>query len=614
MSSPKLIYPDVLRILAIIGVVLIHVTAPTVGESVRIPHAAFWWISNMFNSAARWSVPVFVMVSGMLILGTDKTLNLREHYKLRMMRVIPAFLIWSIVYYVWGKRHALHTVDSIDFLKGLVQDSIHYHLWFVYMLIGLYIIAPPLRVFVKHASTKMLVYICVACFIAHNASAILGLMNIQLGIQVPKWTGYIGYFLLGYLLSRHSFHTKARVVLYIGGIAAYAATVVGNYALLFHLPDRAGSSYFYNYLSLPVLFMSVALFVWVKQLKFETMSTGIVNGIHFLSASTYSIYLSHVLFFEFFYEKRPWDIINGNPLYYVPIVTGIVLISSLLLYVLQTMLLRIRTIRINKNSFPQSFQAISDQFKEIYSYREMLYNLVMKDLRAKYKGSVLGFFWTFLNPILMLAIYSFVFSFLIKMQIPNYPLFILVALLPWNYFTQAVTQGAGILLQNADVLKKIYFPREVLPISAVISSLANYILTLAVLIPVLWFFGFLHVTLISFPLILLVQTLLVLFIVMLVSVGSVYFRDLAHFIAVFLTVFFYLTPIIFPLELIPETFRWLFELNPFTVLIDAYRNIFLSGLWPDFVSLLKMALFLIVINGIAFRMFAYLQRNVAEEI
>lgn len=614
MSRPKLIYPDVLRILAILGVILIHVTAPTFGESYRIPHTAYWWTTNAINTASRWCVPLFIMVSGMFILASDKALDLKGHYKQRMLRVLPAFLIWSIIYYFWGHRHTLQTVDAGDFIKGLVQNNIHYHLWYVYMLIGLYIIAPPLRVFVKNASTQMLVYVCSACFVAHNVSSLLELWDIRLGIQVPALTGYIGYFLLGYLLSRTEVHSKLRIVLYISGLAAYFVAMIGNYGLLFHMPDHAGNTYFYEYSSLPVVFMTIALFILVKQLKFEGVSPGIVKGIHFLSASTYSIYLSHLLFFEFFYEKRPWDIIHGNPLYYVPVVTGIVLLSSLLLYVIQTGLLRLGTVRIKKSVISAALRGIADQCKEIVAYREMILNLVMKDLKAKYKGSVLGFFWTFLNPMLMLAIYSFVFSFIMKMQIPNYPLFILVALLPWNYLTQAVMQGAGCFIQNADVLKKIYFPREVLPISAVLSSLVNYVLTLVVLIPALWLFGDLKATLVSFPVVLLVQTLFVLLIAMLVSVGTVYFRDLEHFLSIILTICFYLTPIIFPLELIPESFQWVFHLNPFTILIDAYRNLFLYGTWPDFQSLFIMAVILLVLNMIAFRVFALLQRNVAEEI
>ncbi|MNJ69363.1 Teichoic acid translocation permease protein TagG [compost metagenome] len=115
--------------------------------------------------------------------------------------------------------------------------------------------------------------------------------------------------------------------------------------------------------------------------------------------------------------------------------------------------------------------------------------MVLKDLRARYKGSVLGFLWTFLNPLLMLGIYSFIFSSIMKSDIPNFPMFILVALLPWNYFSQAITQGARSIINNADLLKKVYFPREILPLSVIGSHLINYLFTLAILIPALWLSG-----------------------------------------------------------------------------------------------------------------------------
>ena len=113
------------------------------------------------------------------------------------------------------------------------------------------------------------------------------------------------------------------------------------------------------------------------------------------------------------------------------------------------------------------------ELKEIYLYREMLRNLVARELRARYKGSFLGFLWTFLNPLLMLVVYSIVFSFVMRVQVEKYTMFLFVALLPWNYLSQSVLQSAASLVQNANLVKKIYFPRAVLPLSVVAANMVN---------------------------------------------------------------------------------------------------------------------------------------------
>ena len=119
-------------------------------------------------------------------------------------------------------------------------------------------------------------------------------------------------------------------------------------------------------------------------------------------------------------------------------------------------------------------------FKELYEYREMIISLVRKDLRGRYKGSVLGFLWTFINPLLQLIVYTIVFSIIMNTSYEQYYLFLFVALVPWMFFSSSVTDGAASILKEKDMVKKIYFPREVLPISTVTSGFVNMILTFIV--------------------------------------------------------------------------------------------------------------------------------------
>jgi ABC-2 type transport system permease protein len=261
------------------------------------------------------------------------------------------------------------------------------------------------------------------------------------------------------------------------------------------------------------------------------------------------------------------------------------------------------------------FALVWQQLKDIYLYREMLRNLVSKELRARYKGSVLGFFWTFANPLLMLVVYSVVFSFIMRIQVENYAMFLFVALLPWNYLAQSTLQSAGSLVQNHGLIKKIYFPRAVLPMSIVLANLTNYSLGLFVLIPALLFFRIeLTPALLAFPAVVALQTLLVVSVALLVAVATVYFRDLEHITTILMTVWFFLTPVLYPADLVPEHFRSIYMLNPVAILVDAYRSIFLYGRWPDWHALALLTPVLLALLLISFAVFERLQRAVAEEV
>jgi ABC-2 type transport system permease protein len=258
---------------------------------------------------------------------------------------------------------------------------------------------------------------------------------------------------------------------------------------------------------------------------------------------------------------------------------------------------------------------VGQQLKEIYLYREMLKNLVAKELRARYKGSVLGFFWTFFNPLLMLIVYSLVFSFVMRVQTENYAMFLFVALLPWNYFATSVLQGAASLVQNSSLIKKIYFPREILPLSVVLTNLVNYLLSLFILIPALLIFKVdLTLALIAFPAILIVETLLVASLTFLVAIANVYFRDLEHIMGVLMMAWFFLTPVLYPADLIPQNAKFIFNLNPATPIIEAYRSIFYAGKWPQWDVLGYLTIGLLVLVIISLVVFGRFQKTVAEEI
>ena len=192
-------------------------------------------------------------------------------------------------------------------------------------------------------------------------------------------------------------------------------------------------------------------------------------------------------------------------------------------------------------------------FERIYNYRELLKSNVKKEIRGRYKNSILGVLWSFLNPLLQLAVYSVIFGALLAGSDPTYHIYICVALIPWTYFTTAITQSAFTVIGNGDIVKKVYFPREILPISVVTSGAVNFLISSIIIVAFVLAAGMgLSKYIILYPFILLVQYILLLGIGFIVSAITVYVRDLEHIIGIILMAAFYGTPIVYKLEQLPE--------------------------------------------------------------
>ncbi len=253
--------------------------------------------------------------------------------------------------------------------------------------------------------------------------------------------------------------------------------------------------------------------------------------------------------------------------------------------------------------------------KELFKYKEMLNNLVRKDLRTRYKGSFLGFLWTFINPLLQLVVYSIIFSTIMRMNIEKYPMFLFVALLPWIFFSTSIQVSSSSIISNKDLVKKIYFPREVIPISVVTSGFMNLLFGFVIVFPALLIYRIkLNATIIYLPLVIIVEYVITLAFSLIFSALDVYFRDLEHILGIVIMAWFYLTPIIFPVEMVPKKYLKFFFLNPMTPIIAAFRDILYYGKIPDIQMLiinLASGLLLLVFG---YRVFKILQKNFAEEI
>lgn len=255
-------------------------------------------------------------------------------------------------------------------------------------------------------------------------------------------------------------------------------------------------------------------------------------------------------------------------------------------------------------------------FSDIYKYRQMIFSLVHKEIRGKYKGSVLGFMWTFFNPLLQLVVYTFVFQILMRQQIEKYYLFLFVALVPWIFFSSSVAAGSSCISMYGDMVKKIYFPREVIPISFVTSQFVNMLYTFIVIFGVIIFtlHGVNFLALLCLPLIMIVEYFLALGMTLLFSAITVYVRDVSHILNIVIMAWQFLTPIMYSSERVPREYLTFWNLNPMTPIVESYRSILYYKQVPDLKTLglaVAMGVFFLIFGEFVF---SKLQRGFAENL
>ena len=256
------------------------------------------------------------------------------------------------------------------------------------------------------------------------------------------------------------------------------------------------------------------------------------------------------------------------------------------------------------------------KIREIFQYRTMIASLIQRELRGKYKGSVLGFAWTFINPLLQLLVYTVVFSVITRAGIEDYYLFLFVALIPWMFFSDSLVSGSTCIMAQQEMVKKIYFPREVLPIALVTSRLVTMALSLLVVFAVLLVSGK-GLNLLVMPYLIpvaLVEYLLALGIAFIASSVTVYFRDLGYILSIVSMAWQFLTPVMYSIDMVPEELRSIFMANPMTSVIIAYRDILYYKQAPQMQTLLLATAFGVGLLIIGWFLFGRLEKHFAEEM
>ena len=215
-------------------------------------------------------------------------------------------------------------------------------------------------------------------------------------------------------------------------------------------------------------------------------------------------------------------------------------------------------------------------------YGHLLRNLVVKDLKLKYRGSVLGFVWSLANPLLMIAVYTVAFTYILRLRTPGFVFYLMLGILAWTFFANAIAMSSGAIVDSGGLLRSVWFPRAILPFATVLFNFAQYLLTVAVFLPVLMVLY--HkppaAPALAYPVFLLLQVLFTAGLALLLSVATAFFRDVRHLVEVALAILFWATPIVYEITQVPPRIRGLILLSPLSPYVIAYHDIFYYQRWP----------------------------------
>lgn len=255
------------------------------------------------------------------------------------------------------------------------------------------------------------------------------------------------------------------------------------------------------------------------------------------------------------------------------------------------------------------------RIRELYQYRELLKNLAFRNLKIKYKGSAIGFLWSLVNPLLMIGVYTLVFTYIIKARMPNFPAYLSVGIVSWNFLSMSLFSSVNAIVGNVSLVKKVYFPREILPISVVLSCFVEFLLTLLVLFLALALFKVhLRWVIVFLPFLFFFQILFSTGVSLFFSCLNVFFRDVAHLVRVLLLAWFWVCPIVYPLHSIPERLHRIYLLNPMASLIVCYRDLLFRARIPTFSLFAVSFLTTMTILSIGYYVFRRYEHRFAEEV
>ena len=255
--------------------------------------------------------------------------------------------------------------------------------------------------------------------------------------------------------------------------------------------------------------------------------------------------------------------------------------------------------------------------KAVWEYRELLYSLVLRDVKVRYKQTALGVSWVVLQPLITMLIFTALFSYLTKMPSDGtwYPVFVYTALLPWTYFAQAIGRSGGSLVSNSSMISKVYFPRLILPLASIVGPLLDFALSFIILLAmVFWAESALTWKILTLPLFLSLAFMTALGVSLFISAANVRYRDVGHTIPFVMQIWMFASPVVYPVSAVPEHWRFIYSLNPMAGVIEGFRWALLGKASPDFVVMtISVAVVLaLLFGGVVY--FKHMERIFADVI
>ncbi|MED4206335.1 acyltransferase [Neobacillus mesonae] len=330
----RVIYADILRVFATFAVMIIHVSATNFEE--LKPSSYEWNILNFYDSLARWCVPVFVMLSGMFFLNPNKPVSMKKLYTKSIFRVLLALFFWGFIYELY-KRILEHGPFDGNFLKetfvSIFQGETHYHLWFLYMILGLYIVTPIFRIFIKAARKIDIEYFLVIGFLFSSLLPTLErfypfkyMVPFLINFDVNLVLGYAVYFIMGYYLSEYGFNEKVKKGIYILGILGVLITIIGNSFL--SIEKGSPDNFLFYYLRVNVFVTTIALFLFIKDFfKNRDLNKISLSTISIISKYSFGMYLVHDMVRTLLMNAGFYNL-SFNPIFSVPILAVSIFIIS----------------------------------------------------------------------------------------------------------------------------------------------------------------------------------------------------------------------------------------------------------------------------------------------
>lgn len=341
-SKNRIVYADILRIIATFAVVILHVAATKWHQA---PVQEFnWQVFNVYDSLVRWAVPIFVMLSGMMFLNPEKEILVKNIFCKYIFRIIIVIVFWGLFYQfsaIFAKRilqHELVYMNRVIVSFGkIIFGPPWYHLWYLYMLVGLYILTPLYRIFTKNAYEKEIRYLLIMFFIfglcLPFVKKILLYFDARLNInfELSEFINYSGYFFAGYYFSKYSISKKMRVIIYIGGIISFIFTIIGSSYI--SIKNNEANGYLYGNLLPTTMFEAYMIFICIKRFEKKKNSEKKRAIVSELSKCSFGIYLIHDFVKQIVFQiGLTSDFII--PLLAVPIVSIIIFaISFVLIYI-----------------------------------------------------------------------------------------------------------------------------------------------------------------------------------------------------------------------------------------------------------------------------------------